>query len=206
MRLLILGGVDLFCTSRGVCTKAVSDLISLFSGESDTWDFGLQMNIANDSRQVWPVFLDLSSYTRVFPWLSTTRPVLCTGKRVERRSLKQPQMVVSPLALCFVVMALLTFITFPGVCVMLVSAALFLYNLNLWTCVLLAVHSLADGFVTYHPMWTSSLQAGRLAVLSEMEMFLHVKNAVTVRCKHCYVLHFIYFVDHCALLYWFIFF
>lgn len=36
MWLLILGDVCLFCTSRGVHTKAVTDLMSLISGESDT--------------------------------------------------------------------------------------------------------------------------------------------------------------------------
>lgn len=60
------------------------------------------MSIVNGSRPVWPVFLDLSGYTRVFPWLSTTRPVLCTGKRMGRGLLKQPQIVMSagPLLRC----------------------------------------------------------------------------------------------------------
>lgn len=138
------------------------------------------MDIADDSRQVWPVFLDLSSYTSVFPWLSTTRPVLCTGKRMGRSLLKQPQMVMSPFG------PLLRFHGLTNVChlprsVKLFSAALFLCNLNLWTCILLAVHSLADSFVMCHSN-CSWLQAGRLAILSEMEMFLHV-----IKCSYCKV-------------------
>lgn len=106
------------------------------------------MNITNDLRQTWPMFLNLSSYTRAFSWLSATRPVLCTEKRMGKGPLIGPQMVTSPLVRCFIVMTLLTCSTIPEHPVKLASAALFLSNLNFWT-VFLAVYSLADDLVTY---------------------------------------------------------
>lgn len=69
------------------------------------------------------MFLNLSSYTRVFPWLSATRPVP-TEKRTGRGLLTGPQMVTSPFVRCFIVMILLTCSTIPGHPVKLVSAAL----------------------------------------------------------------------------------
>lgn len=125
------------------------------------------------------MFLNLSSYARVFPWLSATRPVLYTEKRTGGGLRTGPQMVTSPFVRCFIVMILLTCSTTPGHPAKLVSAALLLSNLNFGTG-FLAVHNLGDDFVTY-PHVTAALKLFMIAdwkvsysYLSEMGAFLEM--------------------------------